>query len=193
MKRLTNKVITLWYRPPELLLGCIEYTPKIDIWSVGCIVAEMFRRTGFLRGANEATQLDLIFRTCGHPTKEKWPKIGEQCRLWRQFKPKAGEKVFPDRLGEALRSQLPHPKWMTDKAVDLISRMMELNPETRWSAEQALDADYFFDDPIVKPAHKLPMKFAVTTVHEMDCRRKYEQKMAQRKAQMQQAANGKRN
>ena len=193
MKRLTNKVITLWYRPPELLLGCIEYTPKIDIWSVGCIVAEMFRRTGFLRGANEATQLDLIFRTCGHPTKEKWPKIGEQCRLWKQFKPKAGEKVFPDRLGEALRSQLPHPKWMTDKAVDLISRMMELNPETRWSAEQALDADYFFDDPIVKPAHKLPMKFAVTTVHEMDCRRKYEQKMAQRKAQMQQAANGKRN
>lgn len=192
MKRLTNKVITLWYRPPELLLGCIEYTPKIDMWSVGCIVAEMFRRTGFLRGANEATQLDLIFRTCGHPTKENWPNIDKQCRLWKNFKPKPGEKVLPSRLSEALRAQLPHPKWMTDKAVDLISKMMELNPDTRWSAEQALDADYFFDDPIVKPANKLSMKFAVATVHEMDCRRKYEQKMAERKAQMK-AANGKKN
>jgi serine/threonine protein kinase len=195
MKRLTNKVITLWYRPPELLLGCIDYTTKIDMWSVGCIIAEMFRRSGFLKGANEATQLDLIFRTRGHATKENWPNIQKQCRLWKKFEPGPGEQRFPDRLAEALRAQLPHPKWMTDEAVNLISKLMELNPEKRWSALQALDADYFFEAPIVKPAKDLSMKFAVASVHEMDCRRKYEQKVAQHKAKIKAmaAANGKRN
>ena len=177
MKRLTNKVITLWYRPPELLLGCVDYTTKIDMWSIGCIIAEMFRRSGFLKGANEATQLDLIFRTCGHPTKESWPDIHKQCRLWKRFEPKQGEERFPNRLAEALRSKLPHPKWMMDEAVHMISKLMELNPKTRWSALQALDADYFFEAPIVKQAKDLSMKFAVASVHEMDCRRKYEQKM----------------
>mmetsp|Transcript_115261 Transcript_115261/g.172265 ORF Transcript_115261/g.172265 Transcript_115261/m.172265 type:complete len:274 (-) Transcript_115261:93-914(-) len=191
MKRLTNKVITLWYRPPELLLGCIDYTTKIDMWSVGCIVAEMFRRSGFLKGSNEATQLDLIFRTCGHPTKEDWPGIDKQCRLWRKFKPAQGEKVLPNRLSEALRHNLPHPKWMSDEAVHLIAKLMEMNPDKRWSALEALDADYFFENPIVKPAKDLSMKFAVTSVHEMDCRKKYEQKMAQHKARMA-AANGQR-
>jgi serine/threonine protein kinase len=56
MKRLTNRVITLWYRPPELLLGAVEYTSKIDMWSVGCIIAEMFRRGGLLKGSNESTR-----------------------------------------------------------------------------------------------------------------------------------------
>lgn len=194
MKRLTNKVITLWYRPPELLLGCVEYTTQIDMWSVGCIIAEMFRRSGFLKGANEAGQLDLIFKTCGHPTKENWPDIHKQCRLWKRFEPGPGKKRFPNRLAEALRAQLPHPRWMTDEAVKLISKLMELNPETRWSALQALDADYFFESPIVKEAKDLAMRFAVTSVHEMDCRRKYEQKIAQHKAmQAMAAANGKRN
>lgn len=191
MKWLTNRVITLWYRPPELLLGCTEYTPKIDLWSVGCIVAEMFRRSGFLKGANEATQLDLIFRTCGHPTPENWPNIRKQCRLWKDFQPKAGEDQLPNRLTEALRSNLPQPAWMTDSAVVLISKMMELNPEPRWTAEQALDADYFFENPIVKPADKLSMRFAVTSVHELDCKKKFEQKWAQRKAAQMQANGSK--
>lgn len=187
MKRLTNKVITLWYRPPELLLGCLEYTPKIDMWSVGCIIAEMFRRSGFLKGANEATQLDLIFRTCGHPTTEAWPDIQKTCRLWKKFDPAPNQPRFPDRLQEALRANLPQPKWMTDNAVDLISKLMTLNPDKRWSAEQALDSDYFFEVPTVKSADKLSMNFSVNTVHEWECRRKFEQKMAARKGQ---AANG---
>eukprot|EP00538_Stauroneis_constricta_P004699 CAMPEP_0119570744 /NCGR_PEP_ID=MMETSP1352-20130426/43764_1 /TAXON_ID=265584 /ORGANISM="Stauroneis constricta, Strain CCMP1120" /LENGTH=449 /DNA_ID=CAMNT_0007620417 /DNA_START=3452 /DNA_END=4801 /DNA_ORIENTATION=- len=178
MKRLTNKVITLWYRPPELLLGMMDYTTKIDMWSVGCIIAEMFKRRGFLKGVNEATQLDLIFQTCGHPTQEEWPDIRKRCRLWKNFEPKVGEKRYPNRLSDALRQNLQHPKWMTDQAVHLIHKLMELNPDNRWSALEALDAEYFFENPIVKPAEKLSMKFAVTSVHEMECRRKYEQKMA---------------
>ena len=73
---------------------------------------------------------------------------------------------------------------MTDQAVHLISKLMELNPDKRWSAEQALDADYFFENPIVKPSSELSMNFSVHSVHEWECRRRYEQKIAaQRKAQ----------
>jgi serine/threonine protein kinase len=187
MKRLTNRVITLWYRPPELLLGYAEYTPKIDMWSVGCIIAEMFRRTGFLKGATEATQLDLIFRTCGTPTAENWPDLPKKGRLWKNFEPGPGDKRYPRRIREALKANLANPKWMTDNAVDIIDKLMTLDPEKRWSAEQALDADYFFENPIVKPAHKLSMKFAVSSMHEWECREKHRKVMAQRKAQ---ASNG---
>mmetsp|Transcript_6438 Transcript_6438/g.14605 ORF Transcript_6438/g.14605 Transcript_6438/m.14605 type:complete len:326 (+) Transcript_6438:458-1435(+) len=183
MKRLTNRVITLWYRPPELLLGCMEYTPKIDMWSVGCIIAEMFRRSGFLRGRDEATQLDLIFKTCGHPTKEDWPDVARKCRLWKQFAPKPGEPQQPRRIREALKSQLPFPRWMTESALDLIDNLMILNPDNRWSAEKALLADYFFDDPAVKEAGQLSMRFAVDSVHEWECRKRHEKMMAQRQAQ----------
>eukprot|EP00934_Nitzschia_sp_Nitz4_P000261 Nitzschia sp. Nitz4//scaffold5_size260463//176785//178425//NITZ4_001001-RA/size260463-augustus-gene-0.16-mRNA-1//1//CDS//3329555397//261//frame0 len=188
MKHLTNKVITLWYRPPELLLGMVDYTTKIDMWSVGCIVAEMFRRSGFLKGSNEATQLDLIFRTCGHPTPENWPNIQNKCPLWAKNKPGPTDKTYPNRLSEALRTNLPNPKWMTDEAVRLISKLMELNPDTRWSALEALTAEYFFENPMVKKAQDLPMKFGVASVHEMDCRKKYEQRMAQHKARLMAAA-----
>lgn len=182
MKRLTNRVITLWYRPPELLLGALEYSPKIDMWSVGCIIAEMFRRSGFLKGANEATQLDLIFRTCGHPTKEDWPDLEEKCKLWSKFAPSNDQPRFPNRLQEALKSNLPNPKWMTDNAVQMISKLMELNPDKRWSAEQALDADYFFEVPFVKSPDKLMMNFSVASVHEWECRQRYEAKMKALKA-----------
>lgn len=173
MNRLTNKVITLWYRPPELLLGAAEYTDKIDMWSVGCIIAEMFRRSGFLKGASEPAQLDLIFKAFGHPTEEEWPDIGTKCRLWSKFKPGPHE-VLPNRFREAVCHNLPHPKWMTDSALNMLAELLRLNPDHRWNAQQALDADYFFEHPVVKPVDQLSMNFAVQSVHEWDCRRKFE-------------------
>ncbi len=167
MKRLTNKVITLWYRPPELLLGMIDYSTKIDMWSVGCIVAEMFRRSGFLKGRDEAHQLELIYKVCGTPNTQDWPNLERKCRLWKKFAPGPNDKIYPNRLAQCLRENLPHPKWMTDHAVTMIGKLMEKNPDKRWSAEQALDADYFFETPIVKQAKDLNMKFAVASVHEM--------------------------
>jgi len=187
MKRLTNKVITLWYRPPELLLGMIDYTTKIDMWSVGCIVAEMFRRSGFLKGRNEAHQLELIYKVCGTPNTQEWPNLERKCRLWKKFAPGPNDKIYPNRLAQCLRENLPHPKWMTDSAVSLIGKLMEKNPDERWSAEQALVADYFFESPIVKQAKDLNMKFAVSCAHEMDCRKRYEQNEANRQAQLAQA------
>ena len=104
---------------------------------------------------------------------------------WKNFEP---AHSYPRRIREALKANLPNPKWMTDNAVDMIDKLLTLDPEKRWSAEQALDADYFFENPIVKPADKLPMKFSVTSMHEWDCKKKHEQMMAQkRKAK---ASNG---
>jgi len=180
MKRLTNRVITLWYRPPELLLGCSDYNTKIDMWSVGCILAEMFRRSGFLRGRDEASQLDMIFKTCGHPTNENWPNVGKKCKLWKRFKPTNGEPIRPRRLREALKAQLPNPRWMTESALNLIDNLMILNPERRWSAQEALLAEYFFDEPVAKDATELSMRFSVDSMHEWEHRRKHEKLMAQR-------------
>mmetsp|Transcript_18907 Transcript_18907/g.19167 ORF Transcript_18907/g.19167 Transcript_18907/m.19167 type:complete len:507 (+) Transcript_18907:399-1919(+) len=167
MKRLTNKVITLWYRPPELLLGMIDYSTKVDMWSVGCVVAEMFRRSAFLKGRNEAHQLELIYKVCGTPNTKDWPNLGEKCRLWKKFAPGPNDKVFPNRLVQCLRENLPHPKWMTDEAISLIGNLMEKNPDKRWSAAQSLGAEYFFEDRMFKKAQDLNMRFAVTSVHEM--------------------------
>lgn len=184
MKRLTNRVITLWYRPPELLLGCVDYDPKIDMWSVGCIVAEMFRRSGFLKGSNEASQLDIIFRICGHPTVEEWPKIRQSCPLWKNFEPRQGEE-FPSQLRKALKQHVTQTSWMTDNAMDLIEKLLTHNPDKRWSAREALSAEYFFENPMVKPANKLAMNFSVSSVHEWEARRKQEQALALRRERMQ--------
>jgi cyclin-dependent kinase 12/13 len=184
MRRLTNRVITLWYRPPELLLGCMKYSPKIDMWSVGCIIAEMFRRGGLLKGTNEAHQLDLIFKMMGHPTTADWPNIHKMCPLWKNYEPKEGEEGLPRRLREDLKSRLPTNamNWMTSSAMEVIDNLLAHNPDKRWSAAQALTAEWFFDDPIVKPASKLNMKFSVDSAHEWEARKKHKEMMAQRQA-----------
>jgi cyclin-dependent kinase 12/13 len=167
MEKLTNPVITLWYRPPELLLGCKKYTPKIDMWSVGCIIAEMFRRTCLLTGSNDTSQMDFIFKTLGHPSEEDFPNIHEVCPLWCKYKPKTKEQSLKNRLQETLKSQLPNPRWVTENAVNLVQNLLAYNPSKRWSALQACEeADYFFEEPIVKPATDLSMTFGVKAAHE---------------------------
>lgn len=174
MKHLTNGVVTLWYRPIELLLGCKEYSTKIDMWSVGCIIAEMFRRGGLLKGHNEASQLNLIFNTCGHPSVNDWPNIRELCPLWTNYEPRSGEAPLPCKLHEVLKQRLPYPHWMTNNAIDLIKNLLAHNPDKRWSAAEALGAEYFFENPLVKPASELSMKFGVDSVHEWEARKKHE-------------------
>ncbi len=63
----TNKVVTLWYRAPELLFGSSMYTEQIDIWSVGCILAELLTREILFKGDKEARQVELILDLCGEP------------------------------------------------------------------------------------------------------------------------------
>jgi len=62
-----------WYRPPELLFGCRYYSTAVDIWSIGCIFAELMLRTPYLPGETDMDQLKTIFRALGTPTEEDWP------------------------------------------------------------------------------------------------------------------------
>lgn len=71
----TNRVITLWYRPPELLLGATAYGPAVDIWSVGCIMLEFFTGKAAFSGVDEITQLDSIYKIMGTPSVENWPTV----------------------------------------------------------------------------------------------------------------------
>uniref|UniRef100_A0A672LXY7 Cyclin-dependent kinase 13-like n=1 Tax=Sinocyclocheilus grahami TaxID=75366 RepID=A0A672LXY7_SINGR len=92
----TNKVITLWYRPPELLLGEERYTPAIDMWSCGCILGELFTKKPIFQANQELAQLELISRICGSPCPAVWPDV-IKLPYFNTMKPK---KQYRRRLRE---------------------------------------------------------------------------------------------
>ena len=74
--KMTCQVITRWYRPPELLFGARYYSSAVDIWSVGCIFAELMLRIPYLPGESDMDQIKTIFRALGTPTEQEWPVSG---------------------------------------------------------------------------------------------------------------------
>lgn len=70
--KMTNRVVTIWYRSPELLLGSTQYGPSVDMWSAGCILAEMILRNPLFQGKDEMEQLSLVFDLCGTPDSNGW-------------------------------------------------------------------------------------------------------------------------
>jgi len=132
----TNNVITLWYRPPELLLGAHKYGSSVDCWSVGCILAELLYKKPIFPGKTEIDQLDLIFRLCGSPTDENWADA-KNLPWYKSFKPK---KIYKPRLREAFKHFPPN-------ALDLVEKLLTLDPKKRITAEEALDSQYFWTDP----------------------------------------------
>ena len=73
----TNRVITLWYRPPELLMGSTVYTKAVDIWSLGCIFLELFLKKPLFPGSDELNQIDRIYGLMGTPDLDDWPGLAE--------------------------------------------------------------------------------------------------------------------
>ncbi|XP_050044324.1 uncharacterized protein [Dermacentor andersoni] len=138
----TNKVITLWYRPPELLLGEERYGPAIDVWSCGCILGELFTRKPVFQANQEMAQLEAISRVCGTPCPAVWPRV-IQLPHWATFRPK---KQHRRRLREEF-SFLPGP------ALDLLDQMLELDPERRITAEAALRSPWLAQ---VRPERMAP-------------------------------------
>lgn len=71
----TNRIITLWYRPPEILLGATAYGPAVDMWSAACVFIELFTRVPAFPGRTEIDQLDIIYDVLGKPTEKVWPAL----------------------------------------------------------------------------------------------------------------------
>ncbi|CAI5719086.1 hypothetical protein KXD40_006729 [Peronospora effusa] len=169
-------VVTLWYRAPELLLGAKHYTKAVDLWAVGCIFVELINTRELfcgkeVEGSNapfQKDQLDKIFKVLGMPTPQTWEglenlpeynhvvQMGRERKYPTQSELKNAVKVGPGRAGTAL--------------LDLLSRLLEYDPETRITAKEALEHEYFkeiepeprdwaFDEP-----GKEPVSFRTQTV-----------------------------
>ncbi|KNA11349.1 hypothetical protein SOVF_136010 [Spinacia oleracea] len=130
MKSYTHEIVTLWYRAPEVLLGSTHYSTGVDIWSVGCIFAEMVRRQALFPGDSEFQQLLHIFRLLGTPTDEQWPGVSS-LRDWH---------VYPQWEAQNLARAVPS---LGPDGVDLLSKMLKYDPAERISAKAALDHPYF--------------------------------------------------
>lgn len=137
--RYTNRVVTLWYRPPELLLGERNYGPPVDMWGAGCIMAEMWTRSPIMQGGSEAHQLMLIGQLCGSISPEVWPGV-EKLELYNKMELKKDlKRRVKDRLKQYVRDPF---------ALDLLDRLLTLNPDSRIDADNALNHDFFWTDPM---------------------------------------------
>lgn len=136
VKNYTHEVVTLWYRPPDILMGSKTYSTQIDMWSVGCIFAEMVSGNPLFNGEDENDQLDKIFRIKGTPDPEKWP----------------GMKDLP--LYEDLKDNLPQyepadiSEFVPDldpEGLDLLEAFLQWDPSLRITAADALNHPFLED------------------------------------------------
>ena len=172
----TARVITLWYRPPELLLGAAHYGPEVDCWSVGCIMAELILGRPLFAGMNETEQIELIYSICGSPSEDNWPGV-TRLPFYTIMQPVA---PIRRRLREALGQQ-------HQATVDLLEGLLTLDPGKRISAERAASHAYFRTQPLPCAPHQLPQ---VEPCHELQMKRRRQaaKAVAQAEAEAEQAA-----
>ncbi|XP_041364501.1 cyclin-dependent kinase 1-like [Gigantopelta aegis] len=137
----THEVVTLWYRAPEILLGSPRYSCPVDVWSIGCIFAEMVTKRPLFHGDSEIDQLFRIFRTMATPTEETWPGVSSL----PDYKP-----TFPCWKTNQLHTAV---KQLDNVGLDLLQKTLTYDPATRISCKNALSHQYFADlDKSVLPA-----------------------------------------
>ncbi|CAK7327402.1 unnamed protein product [Dovyalis caffra] len=152
LKPYTHLVVTLWYRAPELLLGAKQYSTAIDMWSLGCIMAELLSKEPLFNGKTEVDQLDKIFRILGTPNETIWPG----------FSKLPGVKVnFVKHQYNLLRKKFPATSFtgspvLSDSGFDLLNKLLTYDPEKRITAEDALNHDWFREVPLPKSKDFMP-------------------------------------
>lgn len=127
----SNEVVTLWYRAPDVLLGSRTYSTSIDIWSAGCILAEMFTGRPLFAGNSNEDQLQRIFKIMGTPNEHTWPNISALPNY---------SASYPQYPPQDLRSIIPQ---IDPVGLDLLQHLLQLMPERRISAQQALQHPWF--------------------------------------------------
>jgi len=130
VKSYTHEIVTLWYRAPEVLLGGSHYSTPVDIWSVGCIFAELARKQPLFPGDSELQQLLHVFKLLGTPSEETWPGV-TRLRDWHEF---------PQWQAQDLSKVIPQ---LDAHGIDLMKKMLVYDPAKRIHATEALEHPYF--------------------------------------------------
>ncbi|GAA5861860.1 hypothetical protein JCM3774_001330 [Rhodotorula dairenensis] len=131
LRTYTHEIITLWYRPLEVLLGGRHYTTAVDVWSCATIFAEMASGLPLVPGDSEIDQIFKIFRLMGTPTVQTWPGLAQM---------PDNKQSFPKWQPADLRKLLPE---MDERGLHLLNSMLQIDPERRISAKSALRHPYF--------------------------------------------------
>ncbi|WVZ56931.1 hypothetical protein U9M48_007395 [Paspalum notatum var. saurae] len=141
---MTSRVVTLWYRPPELLLGATDYGVAVDLWSAGCILAELLAGRPIMPGRTEVEQLHKIFKLCGSPTEEYWKR--SKLPHATIFKP---QQPYKRRIRETFKD-------FPQSALQLIETLLAIEPADRLTATFALRSDFFTTEPFAFKPSSLP-------------------------------------
>ncbi|XP_071721934.1 cyclin-dependent kinase B2-2-like, partial [Rutidosis leptorrhynchoides] len=134
MKKFTHEILTLWYRAPEVLLGGTHYSTAVDMWSVGCIFAELVTTQALFPGDSELQQLLHIFRLLGTPNEEVWPGVSSY-KDWHEY---------PQWNPRSIKAAIPSSH-LDDNGLDLLRQMLIYDPAKRISAKKAMEHPYFDD------------------------------------------------
>lgn len=141
---LTSRVVTLWYRPPELLLGATNYGVAVDLWSTGCILSELYAGKPIMPGRTEVEQLHKIFKLCGSPSEDYWRK--SKLPHATIFKP---QHPYPRRVTDTFKD-FPSP------ALALVDVLLSVDPAERRTASSALQSEFFTTKPYACNPSSLP-------------------------------------
>ncbi|KAL1088433.1 hypothetical protein V6Z11_D08G251600 [Gossypium hirsutum] len=141
---MTSRVVTLWYRAPELLLGATDYGVGVDLWSAGCILAELFAGRPVMPGRTEVEQLHKIYKLCGSPSDEYWKKY--KLPNATLFKPR---EPYKRCIKETFKDFPP-------SSLFLIDTLLAIDPAERLTATAALRSEFFTTEPYACEPSSLP-------------------------------------
>jgi cell division cycle 2-like protein len=142
-ERLTPVVVTLWYRAPELLLGGKEYTAAVDVWSVGCILAELLIGRPLLPGKTEIDQVDKIFSLLGFPAASSSLRQMERLQNFPTTKYQGRSGPYSIR---AMMTKFGVD--LSEAGMDLLLKCLQMDPEKRITAREALEHQFFKEHPL---------------------------------------------
>uniref|UniRef100_A0A8C4KVN7 Cyclin-dependent kinase 10 n=1 Tax=Equus asinus TaxID=9793 RepID=A0A8C4KVN7_EQUAS len=137
VKPMTPKVVTLWYRAPELLLGTTTQTTSIDMWAVGCILAELLAHKPLLPGTSEIHQVDLIVQLLGTPSENIWPGFSKL--------PLVSQYSLRKQPYNNLKHRFP---WLSEAGLRLLNLLFMYDPRKRATAGDCLESSYFKEKPL---------------------------------------------
>jgi serine/threonine protein kinase len=132
----THEVVTVWYRPPEILLGATLYSVPVDLWSIGCVMGEMATGQPLFAGDSEIDTIFKIFQKLGTPTETVWPGVSELPDF------KASFPRWPHRGWNQIRNTQAQ---VGADGIDVLEQLMCYDPRRRLSARQAVQHRYFRD------------------------------------------------